>query len=292
MKIAIIINSQRFTPELNEKLHSTELSEKYGIKFDLFTPEPTELENTLKQLNTASYNAVLIGGGDGTIRTALQILIDKDVPVFVLPLGTFNVLAKTLNLPNDIDKAFEIIKNNKMVQIDLAEVNGHIIVNHAWLGFYYYILKEREKHKHTLGRSRFLKAVFNTVFLLKEMPLFVFDVVVNNKKICYKTCLLFISNNETATNLANFAEKKTLARGDIAVTIIHAHTRWQLFLCMLDVLLHGLKKSKYTVTFSVKALTVDANTPDMRIVIDGELFTLRGPLKFLIHPKKLTMLVP
>ncbi len=292
MKLAIVINSQRHLAELKTQLESPALTEQYQIHYDLFTPEPENLASTLEKLNYQAYHAVVIGGGDGTVRTAVQVLIEKNIPLIILPLGTFNVLAKSLEYPDNIEDIFKIVKNNKTRQIDIAQVNGNVIVNHAWLGFYYYILKMRERHKNIFGKSRLLKALFNTFTMFKRLPFYHFDVKVANRVVSYKTCLLFISNNESTDTLFNFGERKSLAGGYLSVSILNCHTRWELFLCMLSIAISGLKHSKYVIHFNLEELKVSGNHPIINTVLDGEPFKLDSPLHFSMHPKKLTVLVP
>ncbi len=290
MKIAIIINSHRLTPELKATLEDTNLTEKYDIQYDLFTPEPDKLEATLKQLNHEAYNACLVGGGDGTVRTAAQILQSSQLPLVILPLGTFNVLAKSLNYPNDIDALFSMIKNKKTKEIDLAEVNKVIFANHAWLGFYYYIMRMREKHKNILGRSRLLKALFNAFLMFKHMPIYEFKIKVDHEVRVYKTCLIFVSNNESTSQLFDFGKRPLLATGLLYVNILNCHTRLQLFLCMFSIIFTSFKESKYVEQFSVEDLDISSSNKQINIVVDGEMVKLESPLHFINHKNKLLVI--
>lgn len=292
MKVAIVINPKRITPELKTKLENPALAKEFNLNFDLFTPDASDLEKTTEKINYQEYNAIIIGGGDGTVRSVIQYIVDKDIPIVILPLGTFNVLAKALNYPDTIEECFAIIKNNKVKLIDLAEVNKTIVVNHAWLGLYYYILKMREKHKAILGKSRLLKAIFNTFIFFKHIPQYYFEIKTDETTVAYKTCLIFISNNESKGNIFNFGERATLSSGLLSVSILHCHTRWQLFSCMLNIIFSNFKDSKYIVNFTVPELKVNSKSDTINMVIDGELFKFDKPLHFISLPKKLKVLIP
>lgn len=289
MKIAIIINSSRMTPELEQKLKSDELSSKYDITYDLFISNPDNVESILNKIKLQSYHCCLIGGGDGTVRTAAQVLIDSHVPLAILPLGTFNLLAKTLNYPNDIEQVFSIIKNNKTKQIDLIEVNNTIVINHAWIGFYFYILKLRKKHRDIIGKNKLLKIIFNTISLFKILPIYNLSLNINNEQLNYQTCLIYIGNNEYNINLFDIGTRKTLSSGLLSVTILKCKSRWQLFLCMLNILFKQIDQSPYIERFATDELTISAQSNLINIVIDGELFKLKTPLHFINHHKKLTV---
>ena len=292
MKIAIIINSERLTESLQQKLADSTIANQYDLSYDLFVLTAEKITQQLKEMNCKAYNAILIGGGDGTVRSALQILIDMEVPIAILPLGTVNLLARDIGYPNDIESLFKIIKNNKTKQIDLAEVNNEIIINHAWIGFYYYILKFRKKHKSILGRSKLLKILFNTINIFNAFPIYKLTLETNDREVFYKTCLVYISNNESLVTLQNFSERKTLSSGLIWITILKCHTRWELVKCIFLALITGVKKSKYISQFSTNKLTITTELNMINAVIDGELFKLEVPLNFTIHQKKLTMIVP
>jgi diacylglycerol kinase family enzyme len=292
MKIAIVINPLRLTPELKAKLESGELTKKYNIDYDIFNPAAAELENTFNQLNYESYNACLVCGGDGTVRTAAQILQNHHLPMAILPLGTFNVLAKSMGYPNNLDELFNIIKNKKTKVIDIADINGEIFINHAWLGFYYIILKMREKHKTILGKSRLLKTIFSAFFMFKRIPIYEFEVKIEDTVASYKTCLIFISNSESSSQWSNFGVRPLLSTGRLYVNILNCFTRWQLFFSILTIILTDFKNSKYITQFIIDELTITSNHKNANIVLDGELFTLDCPLHFTNQKHQLIMIAP
>ena len=82
-----------------------------------------------------SIDLVVVGGGDGTINAAAPGIIDTGLPLGVLPLGTANDLARTLDLPLELDGAVAAIAAGRTRRIDLGEVNGHPYFNVASLGF-------------------------------------------------------------------------------------------------------------------------------------------------------------
>ena len=77
---------------------------------------------------------VIVGGGDGTLNHAAEALVKVDRPIGILPLGTANDLARTLELPADLPACAEVIIRGKTRRIDLGEVNGKLFFNMASLG--------------------------------------------------------------------------------------------------------------------------------------------------------------
>jgi hypothetical protein len=54
-------------------------------------------------------DAVVVGGGDGSIRTVASILVGSDVPLGIIPLGTLNHFAKDLRVPLIAERAVAVI---------------------------------------------------------------------------------------------------------------------------------------------------------------------------------------
>jgi diacylglycerol kinase (ATP) len=69
---------------------------------------------------------VIAAGGDGTINEVINGLVWSDVPAAVLPMGTTNVLAKELNLPEDLYGALRVAVHGspKRVSLGLIESEG------------------------------------------------------------------------------------------------------------------------------------------------------------------------
>lgn len=73
-------------------------------------------------------------GGDGTIIGCIPSAIERKLPLGVVPLGTFNELARTLAIPLDIEGAVNVIASGNERAIDVGTVNGKYFVNEASIG--------------------------------------------------------------------------------------------------------------------------------------------------------------
>ncbi|HEX2136026.1 MAG TPA: lipid kinase [Microvirga sp.] len=77
---------------------------------------------------------VAVGGGDGTLNAAAPGVIERDLPLGILPMGTANDLARTLGIPTDLDEAARIIAEGRTRRIDLGLVNRQPFFNVASIG--------------------------------------------------------------------------------------------------------------------------------------------------------------
>lgn len=87
-------------------------------------------------------SAIVIGGGDGTLNVAIDALLETDLPLGILPLGTANDLARTLKIPTDLAAACAVIARGYRQRIDLGRVNGKYFFNVASCGLSVRITQE------------------------------------------------------------------------------------------------------------------------------------------------------
>ena len=85
---------------------------------------------------------VIIGGGDGTLNAAAEALVEAGLPLGVLPLGTANDLARTLEIPADPIAASRVIVDGETHRIDVGCVNGKHFFNVASLGLSVHVARE------------------------------------------------------------------------------------------------------------------------------------------------------
>ena len=72
------------------------------------------------------YSYVVVSGGDGTVNaiTSIMLSIGLDIPIGIIPAGTCNDFARSLNLPSDLKKCLDIIINGNISRIDAGMING------------------------------------------------------------------------------------------------------------------------------------------------------------------------
>jgi diacylglycerol kinase family enzyme len=54
-------------------------------------------------------DAIVAVGGDGTVNLVGTMLIDKEVPLGIIPQGSGNGLSKDLNIPQDFEEALRVL---------------------------------------------------------------------------------------------------------------------------------------------------------------------------------------
>lgn len=67
---------------------------------------------------------ILAWGGDGLVQRCIDVLAGTGVPLAILPAGTANLLASSLDIPSDLEKAVEIGLRGNDRELDVGRVNG------------------------------------------------------------------------------------------------------------------------------------------------------------------------
>ncbi|MFM2062046.1 MAG: hypothetical protein RLZZ507_1716 [Cyanobacteriota bacterium] len=116
---------------LLEAIHCLETLGFYLIQES--TENPKHLGDVIRRYQK-EIDLVIVGGGDGTLNAAVDAIVDTQLPLGILPLGTANDLARTLGIPNSLPEACQIISAGNLRRIDLGWVNGKYFFNVASLG--------------------------------------------------------------------------------------------------------------------------------------------------------------
>jgi YegS/Rv2252/BmrU family lipid kinase len=93
-----------------------------------------DLAGTFERVLADGHDLVVVGGGDGTVSYAAGRLAGTNVVLGVLPLGTANDFARTLEIPGNLAEACTALAEGKVVDIDLGRANGAPFLNVASVG--------------------------------------------------------------------------------------------------------------------------------------------------------------
>lgn len=93
-----------------------------------------QLPKLVERTIAAGHRLVVVGGGDGTLSSAVGAFAYADAALGVLPLGTGNSFAQTLTIPQDLGHALDIIAGGNVVDVDLGVVNEAYFSNVATIG--------------------------------------------------------------------------------------------------------------------------------------------------------------
>jgi len=141
----------------------------------------------------STLDAIVVAGGDGTVVSQIGIAIQHGLPIGVVPLGTFNDMARTLNIPMAIAAACDAIAGGATRAIDIGRVNGVYFVNEASLGIS--ARAARGQTPDVKRRFGWLGIVGTTLQTLVRSVPFAADIVCDGASERVRTVQLTIANS-------------------------------------------------------------------------------------------------
>lgn len=97
---------------------------------------PNDLERELERIVAEAPDVLLIGAGDGSVSAAARRLGGTGIALGILPMGTFNLAARDLGVPLEIEAAADFLATARTFPIDVLDVSGHACLCTTILGFY------------------------------------------------------------------------------------------------------------------------------------------------------------
>jgi diacylglycerol kinase (ATP) len=88
----------------------------------LLTKQRGEAEQLAKDAAKRAPAVIITAGGDGTFNEVANGIAGSEIPMAILPLGTTNVLAKELDIPDTVEGALEVALNNTPKSVSLGKI--------------------------------------------------------------------------------------------------------------------------------------------------------------------------
>jgi YegS/Rv2252/BmrU family lipid kinase len=233
--------------------------------------------------------AVVIGGGDGTLNVAVDALVETGLPLGILPLGTANDLVRTLNLPQTLPEACQVIAQGNRQAIDLGRVNGKHFFNVASCGLSIKITQELSgKLKQRWGVLAYAIAAIRAIAMARR-----FTAVIridNGPEIKRQTLQIAVGNGRYYGGGLTIAEDAAIDDQRLDLYSLEIPHWWHIFF-----LLPALKTGRFSHHIGIarwagQHIQIHTHKPK-RINTDGEI-TTTTPALFEMVPKALEVFVP
>jgi YegS/Rv2252/BmrU family lipid kinase len=261
-----------------------------GLGFELFeesTEKPQELPNIIRSYRDR-VDLVIIGGGDGTLNAAIEGLVDTQLPLGILPLGTANDLARTLQIPQSIPQACQVIATGHSQRIDLGKVNHKHFFNVASLGLSVQITRQLDKKaKRTWGVLAYAATAIQVIW--KTRP-FRAEIRIGEDSIRVKTVQIAVGNGRYYGGGMAVADDAAINDQRLDLYSLEYQHWWQILL-LVPALWRGTH-ANWSGVRSLQGKEFDIYTRKAHpINADGEIVTYT-PAKFRLIPKAVAVFVP
>jgi YegS/Rv2252/BmrU family lipid kinase len=94
-----------------------------GVEVDVApTTAPGDAAELARQGADQGVDLIAVFGGDGTAMQVVRGVVDRDLPIGLIPGGTGNILAGNLRIPMSPERAAEVVARGVLRRIDLGRV--------------------------------------------------------------------------------------------------------------------------------------------------------------------------
>jgi len=285
---------------LNPFARTAENSDDLLAKFERLQPdkicvtsEVGDAKNFAREATLAGCDTIVAAGGDGTLNEIINGIADRlsDICIGIVPLGTGNDFARSLELPNNMDDCIELIAKGCTKSFDLGRARGKQVryfINVSTGGFSGIVdEKLTPEIKQTWGQLAYFRSA---AAALPDLCAYETTIVFDDAEtLSMRLYNVIISNGRYVAGGIPVAPEAVLDDGLLDVILIPEKPKTELAVLTGQILL-GKHLSSQAIIYRRSAKVVVNSHPGMSFNVDGELLE-NGPSVFEVLPRGIQFLV-
>jgi len=274
--------NSRFVPELVRHLGLRGFSPK---------AEPTQHAGHAKELAQAvpdDAHCIISIGGDGTHREVLSGLVQRPVPVCVVPSGTENILAKSFRVLSTLKDILRRVQAGRVVAVDIGLANEHPFVLFSGIGFDAAVTKAvHENRTGRIIRDTYYGPIIQLLWRYRWPAI---SVTVDGRPIADDAGMVLVANTPLYADGLRLAAKAVADDGLLDVAAFRARSRWQLLELFLAARLGRHMKHPRVAYAQGKQIEVTCASEPAPVQIDGDAI-MTTPVAYTIVQRAVRLLV-
>lgn len=209
-----------------------------GGKFRIY--ETTGEENVRTIVEEAlqkSYQIIWAVGGDGTVSAVANGLVRKNVPMGIIPTGTFNSLARELGIPLELTAACDLLLGAHRTRVlDALQVDKKYYVLAVSVGISALMMAETARQqKRRLGQLAYL---LNGARIILSKSLWPFKVSIDGQPFLIRTSEVIAANVGTVGYKSiRWGDQVLPDDGRVDLCRVRVESIWSLFSLVSGLLL-------------------------------------------------------
>jgi diacylglycerol kinase (ATP) len=260
-----------------------------GLEIDERVPDDAEHMRFMIRAVSRSIDAVIIGGGDGTINLALKPILEAGLPLGVVPLGTANDFARTMGIPADPHDALAVVAARATRLVDVGWANSRPFLNAAGIGISSQIARNiTSERKRIWGPLSYPATVIESV--RRQRPFRVRLQSVSGTRE-FSSIHVTVGNGVYYGGGARVAENGAIDDGCFDVSSVRPQPFHRLLAVALAVRRGKQETLECGVDVARGSLLELTTHPPLTVTLDGEP-ALSTPVSFRVAPRALRVFVP
>ncbi len=254
--------------------------------------DPARLAETAREAVLEGYDPIILGGGDGSVSSTVDFLAHHRATLGLLPLGTANDFARTLEIPSDLEEACETIAHGKVVDVDLGLVGDNFYVNVASVGLSVEVTRSLSPRlKKSVGPLAYPVAALMAFFKHQPFAARLYFPDGDHEPVGYDRLLqVAVGNGRFYGGGMVVAPGSGIDDRSLDVYAIRLGRRRDLIGVARYLRSGDFVKSEGVDHFRTRHVRLETE-PELSINVDGELVA-RTPQEFSITPNALRVIVP
>ncbi len=151
------------------------------------------MQKAIEQAVAQKRHTVILGGGDGTLGTAVDLIAGSETALAVMPLGTGNQFAREIGIGHDIRAAVTAISEGGIAKMDLGRANGNGFLTVATLGLSTHIARNMVGKKQ-VGQLAYLPGLVRGFLASKPFEV---EIVTDHVTVKKRAIQIVVCNGRT-----------------------------------------------------------------------------------------------
>ena len=250
------------------------------------TGEPGHGVQLAREAVEAGFDTVVAAGGDGTVNDILQGIVDTDVALAVMPLGTANVLATELGLSAGVRRVVRLVLDGCPRRLDAGRCNGRYFICFASVGFDACVTRQmKELRNGSITHLHYVLPTWRAFWGYHFQPM---RVRVDGETLGHKVYHFMVGNIRSYGGPFQMMPWARADDGLLSACAFEGRGRDWIFLYTLSLLARVHFRFNNVETFDACVFEVETDRP-MPVQVDGDYFGTT-PARFEVHPRAVTVL--
>jgi len=241
-----------------------------------------------RQARQERPDIVVSAGGDGTHHYVVNGLLNSNLQLGLIPLGSCNDISRALGVPSDARAAARILLTGRVREIDLVRAGTRTYLSVAGVGFDSVVNRFANEHVRWIGgRTAYLWALVRCLKFLVPQPL---QIVADGQEQSMNVLFAVFGNTTSYADGIHITPRARFDDGLLDACIVPAlgkleFLRWIPAACRGEHLAH-----RRIIYFQARRVSLRSPGP-LELFGDGE-FLQKLPATLEVLPQALRVIVP
>lgn len=232
---------------------------------------------------------VIVDGGDGTIRAAIDAHRGRGRPIGIIPGGTMNLLAHDYGIPADRRAAARVIAAGHTRAIDIGVVGPHVFLHTCLTGLPVRMGVHREKRRGRMDLLAKLALVLHALTTLPRDPRLTLEL--DGRRTLQSPSFAIIVGKLEA-RLLPLPQRSQITGGEMTVFALHPATSRDVIRLLVRGAFDTIANDPSVDTVLGRKAVIRSPRRRVHAMLDGEGVTLPSPCAVEVRTGEARIIVP